>query len=122
MQANEKAFTDPLAALAATAVLLEDPAMQTSDGRMALQTSALPKLETNGLAGMQVEFGVIQKQFDDAKAVQDGIRTIANNYLADSNRADTTELSAQLLALQNQLQAAYQAGARVLKLTLTDYI
>ncbi len=122
VQANEAVFTNPLAALAATTVLLEDPAMQTAEGRTALQSSLLPKLAPDGLTTMQVEFGIIQKQYDDAKGVQAGIKTIADTYLANENHVDNTELSAQLLTLQNHLQASYQAGARILKLTLTDYI
>lgn len=122
VQANEPAFTRPLAAIAAATVLLEDPTLQTQEGRAALQATILPKLAPEAFQSLQVEFGMIQKQLDDAQAVQTSIKTLADNFLLKENRADPTELSAQLLALQNQLQASYQAGARILKLTLTDYI
>lgn len=122
LQANEGAFTQPLAAMAAATVLLEDPTMQTQDGRTALQNTILPRLAPDVFQSLQVEFGMIQKQLDDAQAVQTSIKTLADTFLIKENRADPTELSAQLLALQNQLQASYQAGARILKLTLTDYI
>lgn len=121
-QANESTFQNLLAPMAAMAVLLEDPAMQNAAGQEAFQTFVLPKLDTMGLSKVQVEFGLIQKQFSDANEVQSAAQKIAEDFLSKTNRADTTELAAQLLTMQNQLQASYQAGANILKLSLVNYL
>jgi flagellin-like hook-associated protein FlgL len=87
-----------------------------------MQTRILPALSDRGLAQMQTVFGLVQNQLADAKEVQRGVKTIADNYLSSVNRTDNAEAAAQLLALQNQLQASYQAGANILKLSLVNYL
>ena len=121
-QANEAAFQSLLAPMAALTVLVEDPTMQTSSGQEALQNALLPRLDTLGVSKLQVEFGLIQKQFNDANAIQSAAQKIADEFLSKKNRADTTELAAQVLTLQNQLQASYQAGANIMKLSLVNYL
>jgi flagellin-like hook-associated protein FlgL len=122
VQANEAVFTDILAAAASLAVLVEDTTLQTRDGQAAMQSRILPALSERGLAQMQAVFGLVQNQLADAKEVQRGVKTIADDYLSSTNRTDNAEAAAQLLTLQNQLQASYQAGANILKLSLVNYI
>lgn len=122
VQANESVFADLLSAAASLAVLVEDPAIRTREGQTAMQTRILPALSDRGLAQMQTVFGLVQNQLADAKEVQRGVKTIADNYLSSVNRTDNAEAAAQLLALQNQLQASYQAGANILKLSLVNYL
>lgn len=122
VQANETAFTGILAAAASLSVLVEDSALLTREGQAAMQARLLPALSDTALTQMQAVFGLVQNQLSDARSVQNGIKTIADNYLSNTNRTDNTEAAAELLTLQNQLQASYQAGATILKLSLVNYL
>lgn len=121
-QANETVFGQLLAGIASVTVLMEDPALQNTEGQAAMKNRFMPTLEGGELAKVQTVFGLIQNQLSDAEGRHKAVKTIASNYLADTNRTDNTEAAAQLLTLQNQLQASYQAGANILKLSLVNYL
>lgn len=122
VQANEDAFTSLLAPLAAMAVLMEDPTMVSQDGQTAMQTYLAPSLHDRSLLTLQTGFGLIDNQLSTAKDVQTSAKRIAEEFLAESNHVDMTEAAAQLLSLQNQLQASYQAGVNILRLSLVNYL
>lgn len=72
--------------------------------------------------GLQAETGGILKHLDDVGAAL----TVRETTLIDRRRAaeevDPTEAAIKLLNVQTSLQAAYAATARVLGLSLTDYL
>lgn len=121
-QANETAFTDLLASVSAMAVLMDDLSMQSQQGQVAMQERLAPALSHRSLIMLQTEFGLVENQLATAKDVQKGIKAIASDYLADANSVDTTQAATELLTLQNQLQASYQAGVNILRLSLVNYL
>lgn len=121
-QANESTFTGLLASVSAMAVLMDDSTMQSQEGQVAMQERLAPALSDRPLIVLQTEFGLVENQLATAKDVQKAVKTIANDYLVDSNRVDTTEAATELLTLQNQLQASYQAGVNILRLSLVNYL
>lgn len=72
--------------------------------------------------GLQAETGGILEHLDDVGAAL----TVRETTLIDRRRAaeevDPTEAAIKLLNVQTSLQAAYAATARVLGLSLTDYL
>ncbi|TXN33433.1 MULTISPECIES: hypothetical protein [unclassified Methylobacterium] len=80
---------------------------------------------TNGREGLQAiasDLGLAAKTMTETKADNRAARATLQDSLDGVDTVSLEEVTAKLLALQNQLQASYQVTSMLSKLTLTNYL
>ena len=126
VQANEPAFIKALAAFAALAVEpfnTVDP--NDKDHFQALASRAqtvLGNKTTESIADVQVQLSNSAVAVKDAQARLKQKTTYYQDLVDGVENADPTTVSANILSLQNRLQASYQTTSILSKLTLTQYL
>ncbi len=127
VRANEPAFRDTLAAMAI--VLSEDYSAHNTvsqDRFAAASSKALGLLNSSGgpeaILGIETELGAASTLLTNAKTRHTAQASMLDGLVNDMENVDMTEISAQLTALQNQLQASYTITARLSQLSLVSYL
>ena len=125
LRANETGFAGLMSGLAA--LVADDFSANSAADRG--RAEALVRRVKDGLGANAATLGDIQADIGTAaKSVADATdrhkqTAVTIGGLIDNNEnADSGEVSAQLLSLQNRMQASYQAAALILHLSLTNYL
>jgi hypothetical protein len=123
-RANEEPLRAALAGAAAIVVSdLKTGTTETAERWKALATrsvSVMPSREA--MEDMSNEFGLAQKALSETQAENKANRAIHQSHLAHLESASTETVIAELLSLQNRLQASYQVTAMISKLSLVNYL
>lgn len=77
---------------------------------------------TTSLADIRTQLGLRESSLAETRDRHERSINLTQQLLADTENADTNEVGATLLQLQNQLQASYQATSIISRLTLTSFI
>ena len=126
VQANEPAFIKALAAFAVLAVEpfnTVDP--NDKDHFQALATraqSVLANKATESVGDVQVQLSNSAVAVKDSQTRLKQKTTYYQDLIDGVENADPTTVSANILSLQNRLQASYQTTSILSKLTLTQYL
>ncbi len=123
-RANEEPLRAALVGSAAIVVSdLKAGTTETAERWKALATrsvSVMPSREA--MEDMSNEFGLAQKALSETQAENKANRAIHQSHLAHLESASTETVIAELLSLQNRLQASYQVTAMISKLSLVNYL
>lgn len=126
-RANETPFRDAMVAMGV--FLSEDypPNTVTTQERFdAASARTINVLNQSGgpaaILEVTTEFGRISSQIADQKTRHKNSIEFLNSLIGDIENVKTEEAAAQLLTLQNQLQASYQVTSRLSQLSLTQYL
>lgn len=141
-QANEAGIRNALAGIAALASESfastkepNDTSLSAADRTLALsersrytaltdrvRTVLTSKQDDQGIAQIATELSLASAQITNAKAQNGATRAQLQNTLDGTDTISTEEVAANLLAVQNQLQASYQVTSMLSKLTLVNYM
>lgn len=141
-QANETGIRNALSGIAALAsegfASTKDPndaTLSATDRTLALSERSrytaltdrvrsvlTPKQDDQGIAQVATELSLASAQITNAKAQNGATRAQLQNTLDGTDTISTEEVAANLLAVQNQLQASYQVTSMLSKLTLVNYM
>lgn len=126
-RANEVPFRDAMVAMGV--FLAEDypPNVSTTQDRFdAASARAIDIFNKTGgpaaILDVTTELGRVSSQVADEKTRHTNSMAFLNTLIGDIEDVKTEEAVAQLLALQNQLQASYQVTSRLSQLSLTQYL
>lgn len=127
VRANEEAFTSELKALAVLA--LEDYPESEATARErfdAVNTRAIKLLpgqgETQAIDHVYASITYAQGALEKASERHDASQGVLQDFVADVEQVDLYEVSAQLLSLQNRLQASFQTTATLSRISLVNYL
>lgn len=87
----------------------------------ATDTAALQKDENNILYQVSVN-GSLQGQLEDAAATSADSTNALNTMISNASSADLVQTMVQLSQAQNSYQAALQSGAKIMQMSLLNYI
>jgi len=126
VRGNEAGFSDTLAAVAAAAVTN----VSASDEKLAQsQYSDLLQRAKTGLSSGKAELQTIiaslatsQTQFKNITDQNTAAKGLYGALISTLEDASPEQTAAQLTQLQTQLQVAYQVTAKLMKMTLADYL
>ena len=126
MRGNEPGFADTLAAIAAAAVTK----FSTSDETLAQSqyNDMLQRAKTGISVGktelqtVVASLAVSQAQIKDIKNQNSAAKTLYTTLISSLEDASPEQTAAQVTQLQTQLQIAYQVTAKLMKMTLADYL
>ena len=90
-------------------------------GITATDTSAIQKDENNILYQVSVN-GSLQSQLEDAAATAADSTNALNTMISNASSADLVQTMVQLSQAQNSYQAALQSGAKIMQMSLLNYI
>jgi flagellin-like hook-associated protein FlgL len=126
VRGNEAGFSDTLAAVAAAAVTK----FSTGDEKLAQsQYSDLLQRAKTGLSSGKAELQTIaaslttsQTQIKDTTDQNTAAKGLYGTLISTLEDASPEQTAAQVTQLQTQLQVAYQVTAKLMKMTLADYL
>jgi len=93
---------------------------QTKDIQAAMD--AVETARQNDILPERVSLGARLARLDSARAVMELTKTDAETALADMQNVDMAETATNLSQAQTALEASYTVSARVLKMSILDYI
>ncbi len=126
VRGNETGFVNTLSAVAVAAVAK----FSTTDQTLAQnQFNDLIKrardgvtLGKSGLQAAQVSIASSQTQIKSVKEQNIATKNVINTVISSIEDASPEQTAAELSSLQTQIQVAYQVTAKLLKLSLADYL
>jgi flagellar hook-associated protein 3 FlgL len=127
IQADEPAIRSQLQTLAVFAAFTASP----SGANSAAQVSELSQRVTQNLTAqpgqqtiqdIQTDMALAQTSMQDAGTRQTQAQSMLQNIVDTTENVSTDQVASQILALQNSLQASYQATSMLSQLTLTKYL
>jgi flagellar hook-associated protein 3 FlgL len=126
-QANEQAIRSQLQNIAVFAAFTASPtgtnsAAQVSALSASIATNLTPQPGQQSISDIQTDFANAQTQIQAATARQTQTQTMMQNMIASTEQVSTDQVASELLALQNSLQASYQATSMLSQLSLTKYL
>jgi hypothetical protein len=126
-QANEQAIRQQLQSIAVYAAVTLPPSGTNSAAAVAAlsdRTAAnlTPQLGQQTIQDIQTDFAAAQTAMKDATARQTQTKTALQNLVDQTEGISQDEVASQLLALQNSLQASYQATSMLAQLSLTKFL
>jgi flagellar hook-associated protein 3 FlgL len=126
-RANEDGFTNTLKSIATYAAIVFDPADQDAmDFHAELASRTRTNLDAEpgeqSPETVAVEFGIAYNQLNSAQARHKSAVGIIQKTLTDTQNAVEADVAAQILTLQNRLQASYQVTANLSGLTLVNFL
>ena len=77
---------------------------------------------TTSIADLRTQLALKETSLSNTKDRHERTINATQVLLAETENADTNEVGAKILQLQNQLTASYQVTSLVSRLTLTNYI
>jgi flagellar hook-associated protein 3 FlgL len=126
-QANEQAIRQAIQSIATyAAVTLSPTATNSPAAANALSqrtaTNLTPQLGQQTIQDIQTDFATAQTTMKDAQARQTQAQTALQNLVSSTEGIDQNQVASELLALQNSLQASYQATSMLSQLSLTKFL
>ncbi|WP_132255045.1 hypothetical protein [Methylobacterium segetis] len=127
-RANEPAFQEALAGMAALAVeVLADPAGAVTNDRFQALASRTSQILTNaktspGLPEIASDYSLASATLTSAADTNRTTRATLQDSLEGVESASMEDVAAKLLAVQNRLQASYQVTSMISKLSLVNYL
>jgi flagellar hook-associated protein 3 FlgL len=126
-QANEQAIRTQLQNIAVFAAFTASPtgtnsASQTGALSASIAANLTPQAGQQSISDMQTDFANAQTQIQAATARQTQTQTQMQNMIDTTENVSTDQVASELLALQNSLQASYQATSMLAQLSLTKYL
>jgi len=126
-QANEPAIRQQLQAIAVYAAVSVPPGATNSPAAVAAlseRTAAnlTSQVGQQRISDIQTDFAAAQNAMKDATARQTQAKTALQNLIDQTEGISQDEVASQLLALQNSLQASYQATSMLAQLSLTKFL
>jgi flagellar hook-associated protein 3 FlgL len=126
-RANEAPFRDAMVAMGV--FLSEDYPPNTSTTQVRFDAASSRTIDILNKSGgpssileVTAELGRVSAQVADEKTRHVQSSEFLKNLIGDIENVKTEEAAAQLLTLQNQLQASYQVTSRLSQLSLTQYL
>ncbi|MER2265524.1 hypothetical protein [Methylobacterium oxalidis] len=127
-RANEPAFQEALAGMAAIAVeILADPAGAVTNDRFAALADRTASILNNaktspGLPEIASDYSLASAALSSAEDNNRTTRATLQDSLDGIETAPLEDVAAKLLAVQNRLQASYQVTSMLSKLSLVNYL
>jgi flagellar hook-associated protein 3 FlgL len=126
-QANEQAIRTQLQNIAVFSAFTASPtgansAAQISALSASIATNLTPQTGQQSIADIQTDFANAQTQIQSATARQTQTQTMMQNMIASTEQVSPDQVASELLAVQNSLQASYQATSMLAQLSLTKYL
>jgi hypothetical protein len=126
-QANEQAIRTQLQNIAVFAAFTASPtgtnsAAQVSALSASIATNLTPQAGQQSISDIQTDFANAQTQIQAATARQTQTQTMMQNMIASTEQVSSDQVASELLAVQNSLQASYQATSMLAQLSLTKYL
>ena len=126
-QANESAIRSQLQSIAVFAAFTASPtgtnsAAQISALSQSIATNLTPQPGQQTISDIQTQFAQAQTVMKDASARQSQSQTMLQDLVDNTETVSTETVSAQILQLQNSLQASHEATSIMAKLSLTNYL
>lgn len=127
LRANEQAFSWAIRQMAVLSTV-DVSGGSATDQEVHSQLVQRAKANLGGKDGVQslatvlVEFGSASQAASQAETRHTAMAATYQKVVDSTLNADPTEVSAQILQLQTQMQASYQATSILYKLSLTNYI
>lgn len=127
MRANEQAFSWAIRQMAVTASVDVSAGTATDS---AVHSAVLQRTKANlgypngtqSIEGVEVEFASASQTATQAGTRHTAMAATYQKVVDGTLNSDQTEVATQLLALQTQMQASYQATSILYKLSLTSYM
>ena len=95
---------------------------QINDLSQSIVTNLDPPSGQQTIADMQTDFSNAQTEIQAAGARQTQTQSMMQDLIAQTEQVSPDQVSSELLAVQNSLQASYEATSMLSKLTLTNYL
>ncbi len=126
-QANEQAIRIQLQNIAVFAAFKTSPtgtnsAAQISALSQSVATNLSPQYGHQTIAGIQTDFSNAQTEIKAATARQTQTQAMMQNLIDQTENISTNQVASELLAVQNSLQASYQATSMLSQLSLVRYL
>lgn len=126
-RANESPLADTISTLAVLAAETFDPvSADTTDRYNELRTRAGTRLSfpngTQSIDDLVGELGFRQASLNNTKDRHEAAEIVLADFQANVEHADVYEVSAQILALQTQLEASYRTSAILSQLSLVNFL
>jgi flagellar hook-associated protein 3 FlgL len=126
-QANEQAIRTQLQNIAVFAAFKVSPtgtnsAAQISALSQSIAANLTPQPGQQSIANIQTDFANAQTEIQAATARQTQTQTMMQNMIDQTENVSTDQVASELLAVQNSLQASYQATSMLSQLSLVRYL
>jgi flagellar hook-associated protein 3 FlgL len=126
-QANELAIRTQLQNVAVFSAFTASPTGTNSAAQIGALSASIaanltPQAGQQSISDMQTDFANAQTQIQAATARQTQTQTQMQNMIDTTENVSTDQVASELLALQNSLQASYQATSMLAQLSLTKYL
>jgi hypothetical protein len=126
-QANEQAIRQQLQNIAVFAAFKtsssdSNASAQINDLSQSIAANLNPPAGQQTIADMQTDFSNAQTEIQAATARQTQTQAMAQNLIASTEQVSPDQVSSELLAVQNSLQASYEATSMLSKLSLVNYL
>jgi flagellin-like hook-associated protein FlgL len=126
-QANEQAIRTQLQNIAVFAAFKTSPAgtysaAQISALSQSIAANLTPQPGQQSIAEIQTDFANAQTEIQAATARQTQTQTMMQNMIDQTEDVSTDQVASELLAVQNSLQASYQATSMLSQLSLVRYL
>jgi len=126
-QANEQAIRTQLQNIAVFAAFKTSPtgsnsAAQISALSQSIAANLTPQAGQQSIADIQTDFANAQTEIQAATARQTQTQTMMQNMIDQTENVSTNQVASELLAVQNSLQASYQATSMLSQLSLVRYL
>ena len=126
-QANEQALRSAIQAVATYAAVTVPATATTSPAAVnalsqRIAANLTPQLGQQSIQDIQTDFATAQSTMQDATARQTQTKAALQNLVSQTEGIDQNQVASELLALQNSLQASYQATSMLAQLSLTKFL
>ena len=125
-QANEQAIRTQLQNIAVFAAFKASPgthsAAQISALSQSIAANLTPHAGQQSIAEIQTDFANAQTEVQAATARQTQTQAMMQNMIDQTENVSTDQVASELLAVQNSLQASYQATSMLSQLSLVRYL
>jgi hypothetical protein len=126
-QANEQAIRSQLQNIAVFAAFTTSPTGKNSTGQISALSQSIaanltPSAGQQTISDIQTAFANAQTQIQSATARQTQTQTLAQNLIDSTEQVSQNQVASELLAVQNSLQASYQATSMLSQLSLVKYL
>ena len=126
-QANEQAIRIQLQNVAVFAAFKASPtgtnsAAQISALSQSIAANLTPQPGQQSIADIQTDFANAQTEIKAATARQTQTQAMMQNMIDQTENVSTDQVASELLAVQNSLQASYQATSMLSQLSLVRYL
>ena len=101
---------------------MADPLSSAAQQAVATAASSLVSQGTDSMINIQADLGSSQSAVTSANSSMSSQLTILQGQLGNLDNVNTTATAAQITALTNQVQMAYELTSRLSQLNLAQYL